>query len=140
MHNIFTSNVPAIWLMSLIFTYQHTAFFHYWIPSKSLKIFPIQFLQCIFLLANLTYWVSPFKCAFRFHTIHIMKFSPCRNNSFPMDHDLILTHLLFIILVLSANVAFLSVRVLTFDSATLIPHFWQELVSKTPPQKAEICE
>jgi len=56
-----------------------------------------------------------------------------------MDRDLILTHLLFIILVLSANVAFLSVRVLTSGSATLIPHFWQELVSKTP-QKAKICE
>jgi hypothetical protein len=68
-----------------------------------------------------------------------MKFSPCRDNSFAMDHDLILTHLLFIILVLSANVAFLSVRVLTLVSATFIPHFWQELVSKTP-QKAKISE
>jgi len=60
-----------------------------------------------------------------------MKFSPSRDNSFTMDHDLILIHLLFIILVISVNIAFLSVRVLTSGSATLVPHFWQELVSKT---------
>jgi len=43
MHYIFTSNVPAIWLMSLIFTYQHTAFFIIEYHPNHLNFFPFGF-------------------------------------------------------------------------------------------------